>query len=62
MPWLAARSASDPGEMQERAEVWPTGTVPPGVRFLIGTVDVQANRFVALVLGFGIGASGQLER
>lgn len=59
---MAARSASDPGEMQERAEVWPTGTVPPGVRFLIGTVDVQANRFVVLVLGFGIGESGQLER
>lgn len=59
---MAARSASDPNEMQERAEVWPSGTVPAGVRFLIATVDVQANRFVVLVLGFGIGESGQLER
>jgi len=59
---MAARSASDPNEMQERAEVWPSGTVPAGVRFLIATVDVQANRFVVLVLGFGIGKSGQLER
>ncbi|WP_367345734.1 terminase gpA endonuclease subunit [Stenotrophomonas bentonitica] len=59
---MAARSASDPNEMQERAEVWPSGTVPAGVRFLIATVDVQANRFVVLVLGFGIGQSGQLER
>lgn len=59
---MAARSASDPNEMQERAEVWPAGAVPAGVRFLLGEVDVQANRFVVLVLGFGIGESGQLER
>ncbi len=59
---MAARSASDPNEMQERAEVWPAGAVPAGVRFLLGEVDVQANRFVVLVLGFGIGDSGQLER
>ncbi|HEL7748771.1 TPA: phage terminase large subunit family protein [Stenotrophomonas maltophilia] len=59
---MAARSASDPKEMQERAEVWPAGAVPGGVRFLLGEVDVQANRFVVLVLGFGIGESGQLER
>lgn len=59
---MAARSASDPNEMQERAEVWPAGAVPSGVRFLLGEVDVQANRFVVLVLGFGIGESGQLER
>lgn len=59
---MAARSASDPNEMQERAEVWPAGVVPAGVRFLLGEVDVQANRFVVLVLGFGIGESGQLER
>ena len=59
---MAARSASDPNEMQERAEVWAAGAVPAGVRFLLGEVDVQANRFVVLVLGFGIGESGQLER
>ncbi|RRU90032.1 terminase [Stenotrophomonas maltophilia] len=59
---MAARSASDPNEMQERAEVWPAGAVPAGVRFLLAEVDVQANRFVVLVLGFGIGESGQLER
>ncbi|MBA0284458.1 terminase [Stenotrophomonas maltophilia] len=59
---MAVRSASDPNEMQERAEVWPAGAVPAGVRFLLAEVDVQANRFVVLVLGFGIGESGQLER
>lgn len=59
---MAARSASDPGEMQERAEVWAAGVVPEGVRFLLATVDVQGNRFVVLVLGFGLGESGQLER
>lgn len=59
---MAARSASDPSELQERAEDWPKGTVPPGVRFLLGAVDVQGNRFVVLVLGFGINESGQLER
>lgn len=59
---MAARSSSDPNEMKERAETWPSGYVPPGVRFLIATVDNQANRFVVLVLGFGVNESGQLER
>lgn len=59
---MAARSVSDPSEMQERAETWPAGTVPLGVRFLIATVDVQANRFVVQVLGYGPGSSGTLER
>lgn len=59
---MAARSVSDPNEMRKRAEDWGRGAVPPGVRFLTATVDVQGNRFVVLVLGFGIGESGQLER
>lgn len=59
---MAARSVSDPSEMKNRAEDWGRGAVPTGVRFLTATVDVQGNRFVVLVLGFGIGESGQLER
>ncbi len=59
---MAARSSSDPNEMKERAETWPSGYVPAGVRFLVATVDNQANRFVVLILGFGVNESGQLER
>nr|WP_306175387.1 MULTISPECIES: terminase gpA endonuclease subunit [unclassified Stenotrophomonas] len=59
---MAARSSSDPNEMSDRAEGWPANTVPAGVRFLIATVDVQANRFVVLVLGYGVGENGDLER
>jgi phage terminase large subunit GpA-like protein len=59
---MAARSSSDPNELRERAEDWPKGTVPAGVRFLLATVDVQGNRFVVLVLGFGFSDEGHLER
>ncbi|TAA42477.1 phage terminase large subunit family protein [Pseudoxanthomonas winnipegensis] len=59
---MAARSEIDPGDMQQRAEDWPMGMVPRGVRFLTATVDVQANRFVILVIGWGVGITGALER
>lgn len=38
-----------------RIEDWPRGLVPPRVRFLTAAVDVQANRFVVTVYGWGIG-------
>lgn len=54
MPRSAAnrRKAED---LIKRAEVekWTRGTVPKGVRFLIGAVDIQANRFVVSIYGFG---------
>ena len=51
------RSAED---LMKRAEDWPKGTVPEGVRFLIAAVDVQAHRFVVQVFGFGVGLESWL--
>lgn len=64
LPYLpmAARSTASPSAMQERAESNPLGVVPPGVRFLFATVDGQAHSFVVQVTGFGLGATGALER
>ncbi|GHH52479.1 phage terminase large subunit family protein [[Pseudomonas] boreopolis] len=59
---MAARTATNANEMRERAEDWAAGMVPKGVRFLTATVDVQGNRFVVLVLGWGPGEKGGLER
>lgn len=36
-----------------RCEEYPLGVVPDGVRFLIGAADVQGNRFVVQIEGFG---------
>lgn len=47
-------------ELLERVETWPRGRVPAGVRFLIAVVDVQSNRFVVQVHGFGIGLESWL--
>lgn len=46
-----SRNASD---LQERAEVWNKYSVPAGVRFLMASVDVQKNRFVVQVIGYGV--------
>lgn len=64
MPYLpmAARSDGNPDAMQARAEVWPMGVVPDGAKVLTAQVDVQGNRFVVLVLGWGPSPSGGLER
>lgn len=59
---MAARSDGDPSEMQGRAEPWPRDTVPEGVRFLTAVTDVQGNRFVNLVLGWGPSEDGGLQR
>ncbi|MEA9886011.1 terminase gpA endonuclease subunit [Xanthomonas campestris pv. raphani] len=59
---MAARSTSNPSDMEDRAETWPAGVVPQGVRFLLATVDIQANRFVVKVTGWGPGEGGGLER
>lgn len=61
VPW-SARSDNDPSAMQARAESWPMGVVPEGVRFLIGTVDVQGTWFAVQITGFGVGSTGELER
>lgn len=64
MPYLpmAARSDGNPDQMQARAEAWPAGVAPDGVKVLTSQVDVQGNRFVVLVLGWGPSPTGGLER
>lgn len=44
-----------PEEIKNRAKPLGVREVPPGVRFLIATGDVQKNRFVVQVHGVGIG-------
>lgn len=43
----------DPRVVQERAEDVQKRTLPPGVCFLTAAVDVQKNRFVVQVVGWG---------
>ena len=48
---------TDANELQQRAESLPRALVPPGVRFLLATVDVQGGehrRFVVQVIGYGV--------
>lgn len=44
----------DPRVLAERAEDWQKREVPPGVKYLTAAVDVQGNRFVVQVIGWGI--------
>ncbi len=39
---------------------WPKGSAPAAVRFLTGSVDVQGNRFVCSVYGWGVGLESWL--
>lgn len=41
-------------ELLQRVEDWPRGMVPAGVRFLTAQADVQSNRFVCQIHGWGI--------
>lgn len=50
---IAKRRSTD--ELQKRLENLPQGKVPAGVRFLTAAVDVQSNRFVVEVFGWGVG-------
>lgn len=47
-------------DLVRRLETWEKGTVPPGVRFLTASVDVQAHRFVVQVHGWGRGLESWL--
>ena len=58
MPFMppAAGKTQNAHVLQERAEEWPQGSVPEGVRFLTAQVDVQAGQrrgFVIQVNGWG---------
>jgi phage terminase large subunit GpA-like protein len=52
---IAARRSAEQLMERSKAEDWPEGQVPAGVRFLVAAVDVQAHRFVVQVFGFGVG-------
>lgn len=41
-------------DLEKRAEELPKRMVPEGVRFLIASIDVQVNRFVVQIHGYGI--------
>ncbi len=49
---MAARQAAP---LRQRAQPYKKLHVPEGVRFLVAAIDVQANRFVVQVSGFGPG-------
>ena len=57
----ADRIARTPEELKSRAQPLPERQVPPGVRFLIATIDLQKNRFVVQVHGIGSGESGDAD-
>ncbi len=50
----------DTDALLARREVFERKTVPEGVRFLLACVDVQKNRFVVQVIGFGMGLESWL--
>lgn len=54
----ANRRSTD--ELVRRLEDWPRGKVPEGVRFLTAAVDVQGNKFVVHVMGWGVGLESWL--
>lgn len=57
MPYTPKSLASGrlPEELKNRAKPIGQREVPPGVRFLTGSVDVQKNRFVVQIHGTGVG-------
>lgn len=57
LPYLPKNRQSDrhPEQLKARAEDYQLGTVPEGVRFLIGAIDVQGNRFEVQIHGVGEG-------
>lgn len=57
MPYTPKALASErmPEELKNRAKALGQREVPPGVRFLAASVDVQKNRFIVQVHGTGVG-------
>ncbi|MCB1723225.1 MAG: phage terminase large subunit family protein [Gammaproteobacteria bacterium] len=58
-PYLprSMKSERTASELEDRAtnEKWTQGFVPSGVRFILGVVDIQGNRFVCSAIGVGVG-------
>jgi len=58
LPYMPRAMAESRGaeSIEARLEASERYFVPDGIRFLLADVDVHANRFEVLVLGFGVGA------
>jgi phage terminase large subunit GpA-like protein len=61
-PYLprAAAKRRTAEQLLKRLEDWPRGVVPPGVRFIIASIDVQLRRFVVQFYGWGEGLQSWL--
>jgi phage terminase large subunit GpA-like protein len=58
---LAGEKKVETEDLVRRIEPgWKLGTVPPGVKVLVSSVDVQGNRFEVLTTGFGDGLESWL--
>lgn len=58
---LAGEKKLEAADLKVRIEQdWQKGTVPPGVKVLVSSVDVQGNRFEVKTVGFGEGLESWL--
>lgn len=55
IPLAYRNSGVDVDTLADRATDYEKYLVPKGVRFLIATADVQKNRFVVQIIGYGVG-------
>jgi phage terminase large subunit GpA-like protein len=60
LPLMYKNSGVDADTLADRASEYNKYLVPKGVRFLVGTADVQKNRFVVQVIGYGVGLENWL--
>lgn len=55
LPQAYKNTGFDADDLADRATDYEKYRVPFGVRFLVGTIDVQKNRFVVQINGYGVG-------
>src|SRR5207253_4164556 len=51
--WVEKGESPDWMRLYERRELYPVGTCPAGVLFITGAVDVQPNRLIYEIVGWG---------
>lgn len=61
LPYIprSEQTVRSPEQLRARAKNFGIRVVPPGVRFLVATIDLQKNRFVVQVHGIGSGENGE---
>lgn len=66
VPYIPKNIANDntrlPETLMSRVETWAKKTVPAKVRFLLGLVDVQKNRFDVQIIGIAPGKPYDIDR